>query len=81
MPILRRDFALTGASPPLEGILHIPGERQDGQLRDPLHPLRPLKGGLIVPRNMIREFDVPYLKVKRGKGSPNYRLAAAGAHQ
>ena len=36
---------------------------------------------LAVFRNMIREFDVPYLKVKRGKGSPNYRLAAAGAHQ
>ena len=26
----------------LEGILHIPDERQDGQLRDPEHPLRPL---------------------------------------
>src|SRR5262247_1630016 len=40
----------------LEGILHIADERQDGQLRDPAQPLRPLKGGLVVPRNMIRDF-------------------------
>jgi transcription termination factor Rho len=40
----------------LEGILHIADERQDGQLRDPAHPLRPLRGGMVVPRNMIRDF-------------------------
>src|SRR5215218_3507654 len=39
----------------LEGILHIADERQDGQLRDPLHPGRPLKGGIVVPRNIIRD--------------------------
>jgi len=39
----------------LEGILHIADERHDGQLRDPLHPLRPLRGGVTVPRQMIRE--------------------------
>jgi transcription termination factor Rho len=39
----------------LEGILHIADERQDGQLRDPVHPLRPVRGGIIVPRNTIRE--------------------------
>ena len=39
----------------LEGILHIPDERQDGQLRDPLFPLRPVRGGIIVPRQLIRE--------------------------
>lgn len=39
----------------LEGILHVASERSDGSLRDPLNPLRPLKGGIVVPRNMIRE--------------------------
>jgi transcription termination factor Rho len=39
----------------LEGILHIADERKDGQLRDPLHPLRPLKGGLTVPKQVIRD--------------------------
>ncbi|MBC8106734.1 MAG: transcription termination factor Rho [Anaerolineae bacterium] len=39
----------------LEGILHIGDERQDGHLRDPLQPGRPLRGGVIVPRNMIRD--------------------------
>ena len=42
----------------LEGILHIPDDRQgDGQLRDPLHPLRPLRQG-IVPRRMIRDLNL-----------------------
>src|SRR5436853_259936 len=39
----------------VEGLLHVADERQDGQLRDPAHPLRPAKGNLIVPRNVIRE--------------------------
>jgi transcription termination factor Rho len=42
----------------LEGILHVADERQDGQLRDPAHPLRPIKGGIVVPRNLIREFQL-----------------------
>jgi len=42
------------ASPTIEGILHIADERQDGRLRDPAHPLRPLRHG-IVPRRMIRD--------------------------
>ncbi len=41
----------------LEGILHIPDERQDGQLRDPLHPLRALRQG-IVPRKLIRDLNL-----------------------
>ncbi len=45
-------------APVLEGILQIADERQDGQLRDPVNPLRPLKGGIIVPRNVIREFQL-----------------------
>jgi transcription termination factor Rho len=40
----------------VEGLIQIPDERQDGHLRDPAHPLRPLRGGIIVPRQMIRDF-------------------------
>jgi len=42
----------------MEGILHITDERQDGQLRDPLHLLRPLNGGVIVPRQVIRDLHL-----------------------
>jgi transcription termination factor Rho len=55
----------------LEGILAITDERQDGQLRDPDHPLRPLRGGVIVPRQMIRD-----LRLKPGlmlRGHPRGR--------
>ncbi len=49
----------------LEGILHIKDERADGQLRDPVHPLRPLGGGIFVSRQIIREFNLrPGLMVK-----------------
>jgi transcription termination factor Rho len=41
----------------LEGILHIPDDRQDGQLRDPVHLLRPLRQG-IVPRKLIRDLNL-----------------------
>ena len=37
--------------------MHIPDERHDGQLRDPDHPLRPLRRG-IVPRRLIRELGL-----------------------
>jgi transcription termination factor Rho len=39
----------------VEGILQIENERQDGQLRDPLHPLRPARGNVLVPKQVIRE--------------------------
>jgi transcription termination factor Rho len=42
----------------LEGILHIADERKDGHLRDPLHPGRPLRGGVIVPRQTIRDLHL-----------------------
>ncbi len=45
------------ATTAVEGILHIPDERHDGQLRDPLHPLRPVRRG-IVPRKLIREMQL-----------------------
>ncbi len=39
----------------VEGLLQFTDERQDGQLRDPVHPLRPAKGNFVVPRQVIRE--------------------------
>jgi transcription termination factor Rho len=45
------------ATTALEGILHIPDERHDGQLRDPEHPLRPLRRG-IIPRKLIRDLHL-----------------------
>ncbi|QOV90766.1 transcription termination factor Rho [Humisphaera borealis] len=39
----------------VEGLLYQADERQDGQLRDPVHMLRPAKGNLVVPRQLIRE--------------------------
>ncbi len=39
----------------VEGILQFTDERQDGQLRDPAHPLRPAHGNLLVARHLIRE--------------------------
>ncbi len=47
-------------------------ERQDGQLRDPGPPLRPAKGNLLVPRQMIRD-----LRLRPGlllRGSPKGRM-------
>src|SRR3954471_14908828 len=39
----------------IEGLLQYTDERQDGQLRDPLMPLRPVRGNFVVPRQVIRE--------------------------
>jgi transcription termination factor Rho len=41
----------------VEGVLHIPDERQDGQLRDPQHLLRPMRN-LFVPKQLIREYKL-----------------------
>jgi transcription termination factor Rho len=41
----------------VEGVLNIPDERQDGQLRDPQHLLRPMRN-LFVPRQIIREMKL-----------------------
>src|SRR5215475_6814202 len=48
---------MQAATAALEGILHIPDERHDGQLRDPEQPLRPLRRG-IVPRKIIRDLHL-----------------------
>ena len=42
----------------VEGLLHVADERQDGVLRDPAHPLRPIKGNVIVPRQFIRDLHL-----------------------
>ena len=42
----------------IEGLLQFTDERQDGQLRDPEHPLRPVKGNIIVPRQVIRQMNL-----------------------
>ena len=42
----------------VEGILQIENERQDGQLRDPQHPLRPARGNVLVPKQVIRELQL-----------------------
>jgi transcription termination factor Rho len=42
----------------VEGILQIENERQDGQLRDPQHPLRPARGNILVARQLIRELHL-----------------------
>src|SRR5580765_1198197 len=42
----------------VEGILQVTDERQDGQLRDVQHPLRPVRGNLIVPRQVIRQMQL-----------------------
>ena len=43
---------------PVEGILNIPsGDRRDGQLRDPKHPLRPVNG-IVVPKQVIHQLQL-----------------------
>src|SRR3954468_19341496 len=55
----------------VEGILQVTDERQDGQLRDVLHPLRQVRGNLIVPRQLIRQMQLrPGLLLK---GTPRGR--------
>lgn len=40
-------------------------ERRDGQLRDPIHPLRPLNGGVVVAKQMIMDMRLrPGLLIK-----------------
>src|SRR5688500_16524002 len=56
----------------VEGILQFADERQDGTLRDPAFPLRPLRGNLQVPKQMIREMRLrPGLMLK---GTPRGRM-------
>src|SRR3712207_8939452 len=46
-------------------------ERKDGELRDPQHPLRPVRGNVMVPKHVIRQ-----LRLRPGlllKGTPRGR--------
>jgi transcription termination factor Rho len=55
----------------IEGILQVTDERQDGQLRDVLHPLRPVRGNILVPKQVIRQMQLrPGLLLK---GTPRGR--------
>jgi transcription termination factor Rho len=63
----------------LTGILHLPDDRRDGQLRDPQQFLRPINGGgVVVARQMIDEFRLkPGLLLSgRVKGRHLNRLTA-----
>ncbi len=62
----------------LEGLLQIADERQDGQLRDAVNPLRPVHAGVIVPRQIIRELRLrPGLRLKgHTKGRHLQRITA-----
>src|SRR2546423_103851 len=42
----------------IEGLLQVTDERQDGQLRDLLQPLRPVRGNIVVPRQVIRQMQL-----------------------
>src|SRR5688572_20159286 len=56
----------------VEGILQVENERQDGQLRDPQHPLRPARGNVLVPRQVIRDLQLrPGLLLR---GTPKGRM-------
>jgi transcription termination factor Rho len=69
-----------GGRASVEGILHQADERQDGQLRDPAFPLRPLRGGIVVPRNLIRDLRLRAGLMLRGqlnnKGRALHRVEA-----
>ena len=66
----------------LEGILHFKEDRGDGQLRDPLHPLRQVGGGIFVSRQIIKELRLrPGLLVKgQPKGRHLTRLQSIEGH-
>ena len=42
----------------VEGLLSVNDERQDGHLRDPVHPLRSARGNVVIPRNIISDMKL-----------------------
>jgi len=42
----------------IEGILQVTDERKDGELRDVQHPLRPVRGNISVPKQVIRQLQL-----------------------
>lgn len=59
------------ASAELEGILQFTDDRRDGQLRDPVQPLRPVAGNVVVPRQMIRDLNLRAGVQLKGKAKGN----------
>jgi transcription termination factor Rho len=58
----------------VEGILQFTNDRSDGQLRDPKNLLRPVLGGPVVPRALIRELNLrPGVLIR---GTPKGRTLA-----
>src|SRR5688500_990122 len=56
----------------IEGILQFTDDRRDGELRDAQHPLRPVRGNIIVPRQVIRNLQLrPGLLLR---GNPRGRV-------
>ncbi len=56
----------------IEGILQFTDDRRDGELRDALHPLRPVRGNITVPKQVIRN-----LRLRPGlllRGQPRGRF-------
>jgi len=53
----------------VEGLLQFTDERSDGQLRDPVSPLKPVKGNLVVPRQTIRNLQLRPGLLLRGTAS------------
>jgi transcription termination factor Rho len=56
----------------VEGILQMTDERQDGHLRDVLHPLRPVKGNFAVNRQVIRDLRLRPGLLLRGQPRGKY---------
>src|SRR5918993_2225940 len=55
----------------VEGILQTTDERKDGELRDAQHPLRAVRGNIVVPKQIIRQLQLrPGLMLK---GTPRGR--------
>src|SRR5688500_18661591 len=56
----------------IEGILQFTDDRRDGELRDAQHPLRAVRGNIIVPRQVIRNLQLrPGLLLR---GNPRGRV-------
>ena len=52
----------------VEGLLLQDNERQDGQLRDPIQPLRPVRpGGCVVPRKLINDLSLRPGQLLKGR--------------
>jgi transcription termination factor Rho len=56
----------------IEGILQFTDERKDGELRDVQHPLRPVRGNVAVPKQVIRELRLRPGLLLRGQPRGRY---------